>query len=176
VGRIQHFIKIYEDYGLLTELIAQSIYKVVPFLVIFLLWNCLFAMELYILKSNLSDVEGFKGIPTAIGYFFIAFENGIGNIASPSVDDWELTAETKFSARMVIYLVYIVWLFNQILLLVVLLNFVIALISQVYENVMDCKMVHVYTQKQQLNDEADRFYSVWNKLICFKNKVSKNID
>jgi len=76
VGRIQHFIKIYEDYGLLTELIAQSIYKVVPFLVIFLLWNCLFAMELYILKSNLSDVEGFKGIPTAIGYFFIAFENG----------------------------------------------------------------------------------------------------
>jgi hypothetical protein len=47
-------------------------------------------------------------------------------------------------------------------MLIVLLNFVIALNSQVYENVMDSKIIHVYTQKQQLNDKTDRFYKFWD--------------
>ena len=57
-------------------------------MLIYLLWDALFAMQLYILKSNKAEVEEFEGINTAMGYMFLAFENGIGNIQSPTVDNW----------------------------------------------------------------------------------------
>ena len=52
-----------------------------------------------------------------------------------------------------IYLIYIFWWFAQIALLMVLLNFVIALISQYYEDVMNSAEMHTYMQRQQLNHE-----------------------
>lgn len=70
-------------------------------MLLFLLYNCLFALELYVLKSNKEDVEGFKGLgkhTNLIGYFFIAFENGIGNIANPSVEVWEEGAKNLYSS------------------------------------------------------------------------------
>jgi ABC-type bacteriocin/lantibiotic exporter with double-glycine peptidase domain len=48
-------------------------------------------------------------------------------------------------------LIYFLWFLAQIILLIVLLNFVIALISQYYENVMNSKVMHVYEMKQSLN-------------------------
>jgi hypothetical protein len=60
-------------------------------MILFVLYNCLFALELYILKSNQEDVEGYTGlkhVQNLMGYFFLAFENGIGNIANPSVEVW----------------------------------------------------------------------------------------
>jgi len=58
---------------------------------LFMLYNCLFALELYVLKSNKEDVAGYAGlehVQNLLGYFFLAFENGIGNIANPSVEEW----------------------------------------------------------------------------------------
>jgi hypothetical protein len=76
----------------------------------------------------------------------------------PTVDKWmDLKFHSSSSATLIIYLIYIAWFMNQFILLVVLLNFVIALISEVYERVMDQRMIHEYRQKQQLNDECDRF-------------------
>jgi hypothetical protein len=57
IAKIQHIIEIYEEYGLLTELIVKSIIKVIPFMVIFMLWTALFAMELFVLKSNISEAK-----------------------------------------------------------------------------------------------------------------------
>ena len=66
-------------------------------------------------------------------------------------------------------LTYALWSMNMILTNIVLLNFVIALISQVYEDVMNSQKRHIYVQRQELNDECDRFFSYledvkfWNK-------------
>jgi hypothetical protein len=86
-------------------------------------------------------------MPTALGYFFLTFENGLGNISPPTVEVWQSNHNQTITATLIIYLIYLTWWCTQLIILIVLLNFVIALISQVYENVMDSKMVHVYTQK-----------------------------
>ena len=70
-------------------------------MILFFIYNCLFAMELYVLKSNKADVAGFEGLgqhTNIIGYFFIAFENGIGNIANPSVEEWTPGAKKAYSS------------------------------------------------------------------------------
>ena len=40
----------------------------------------------------------------------------------------------------IVYSIYFLWFFSQIVLLIILLNFVIALISQYYEDVMNSKV------------------------------------
>ena len=147
--KFMHLIKIYLSYGRLTVLITDSIYKVIPFMIIFLLWTVLFSTQLNILKSNESDAQGYEGIPLGIGFVIVAFENGVGNIAGPTVDHWlDKSKETKgFTEALIVYGIYIVWFLNQFILLIVLLNFVIALISEVYERVMDQRMIYEYQQK-----------------------------
>ena len=79
----------------------------------------------------------------------MAFENGIGNIANATVDHW-VDKDGKprgFTEALIVYGIYIVWGLNQFILLIVLLNFVIALISEVYERVMDQRMIYEYQQK-----------------------------
>ena len=68
-----HLIKIYKEYGRLTVLITRSMYKVIPFIGIFMLWDALFAVEFYILDSNMDDVDAFEGVPKPLGYIFLAF-------------------------------------------------------------------------------------------------------
>ena len=55
---------------------------------IFMCWTALFAMQFNSLGSNSADALGYSGVLAPIGYFFVAFENGLGNIAPPTVDIW----------------------------------------------------------------------------------------
>ena len=48
------------------------------------------------------------------------------------------------SQSVLIYMTYTFWIMSQYIMLIVLLNFVIALISGVYEQVMDYKMIYEY--------------------------------
>jgi hypothetical protein len=69
-------------------------------MILFGIYNCLFALELYVLKSNKADVAGYEGLNThtnLIGYFFVAFENGIGNIQNPTVEEWTHGAKNHAS-------------------------------------------------------------------------------
>ena len=114
-------------------LIEKSIAYVIPFAVLFMLYNCLFAMEFYILQSNKDDAAGYSGLgkaQTFVGYFFVAFENGIGNISPPSVEVWNTSSKNTTSSQVIMYLIYLFWFLNQVILLIFLLNFVIALISE----------------------------------------------
>jgi len=94
---------------------------------IFVLWDCFFAFQLYILKSNLKTAEDTEGVGLSLGYGIIAFQNGImGNIENPSVEHWQVDGKSNFSATIIIYYLYIMWLANQFIMGIVLLNFVIA--------------------------------------------------
>jgi len=75
-----------------------------------------------------------------------------GNIHLPSVGNLlKMAANSSFLDQIILYLVYIFWFLSQIILLVILLNFVIALISQYYEDVMNSQVMHNYVMKQTLN-------------------------
>ena len=57
--KIQHLLKIYKFFGLLNRLLSNSFSQVAPFMMLFFMWNGLFALELFVLKSNREDAESF---------------------------------------------------------------------------------------------------------------------
>ena len=94
------------------------------------------------LGANQSLANGYTGLPPFFGFFLNTFENSIGNINAPSIRDLE--HQKGDLDDIIIYLIYIFWWVAQIVLLMVLLNFVIALISQYYEDVMNSAEMHTY--------------------------------
>lgn len=67
-------------------------------------------------------------------------------------------------------MIYFFWFLGQIVLLIVFLNFVIALISQHYESVMDNSIQHTYVMMQELNNEFDMFFEFFSKHNLLKKK------
>ena len=64
--------------------------------------------------------------------------------------------------NVIVFLVYAIFLASIVFASIILLNFVIALVSQVYENVMNAKQMNIYIQRQQLNDESDKVFLFFN--------------
>ena len=61
-------------------------------------------------------------------------------------------------------MIYLFWFMAQIVLLVILLNFVIALISQFYEDVMNRRVTHQYIMYHELNKEYYNFHEFLVKI------------
>jgi len=53
-----------------------------------------------------------------------------------------------------IFIIWVVWIANQILVFIILMNFLIAIISQSYEQVMSQKIINKYSQRVYLNRES----------------------
>lgn len=77
------------------------------------------------------------------------WENSIGNINDP--DD---TSFPKTNSKGQNYLIWFVWVFNQVIIVIILLNFLIAVISSSYETVMSSKTIKEYQDIAALNKET----------------------
>ena len=55
---------------------------------------------------------------------------------------------------MMVCFIWVLWFANQFLNLIILLNFLIAIISQSYDNVMSKSLEYKYNQRCQMNREC----------------------
>ena len=106
-----------------------------------------------ILGVDVHKAADYKYMNSFVGLYLYNFENSIGNIHMPSIDFLKEGSTPTTLDMVCICLVYFLWWVAQIVLLMVLLNFVIALISQYYEDVMNSAEMHTYVMRQQLNHE-----------------------
>jgi len=109
-------------------------------------------------------------MPLVLGYFFQTFENGIGNISSPTINFLSAKSKVTTVDNIIVSGIYFFWFMAQIILLIVLLNFVIALISQYYEDVMNSKVQHTYEMRQELNHEYNLYCEFKVKMGWKKDK------
>lgn len=120
------------------SILLMGVFKaVLPFLLFFFLNIGFFAAISCLLGSNYDLATGYSGTSTIIGYFFQAFENGIGNISAPTINFLSGPTNNTVLDKIITCMIYSFWMGAQIILLIILLNFVIALISQYYEDVMN---------------------------------------
>lgn len=70
-----------------------------------------------------------------------------------------------------IYLSWSVWIFNSLLMVIILLNFLIAVISQSYERVVSLQNIYNYTHKAEINLEYYQIVSTVKKLESIKYMI-----
>lgn len=140
--KILFFIRIYEEYGFLVQMVGNTVIQLIPFLVFFIMWILFFAILYWILKVEIdSGDEEYLNLPNFFKYFFMTYRNSIGDISVPGYTNWDKSLSndvtSEFTSKnFMIFLIWMVWLVNQFVNLIILLNFLIAVISQVYDNVV----------------------------------------
>ena len=68
---------------------------------------------------------------------------------------------------LVIYTIWILWFLNLLFNMIILLNFLIAIISQVYDKIISSSLVYEYQHKTEMNMEIQRFLHQCRRLEPF---------
>ena len=98
--------------------------------------------------------KDYSNMPPEFMSWMDIFRNSIGDIQSPKYSFWIDFIDEHTSAYVMIALIWIVWVGELFFVLIILLNFLIAIISQSYEAVMMQQNMNKYRHRSQLNREC----------------------
>lgn len=145
--KIQFFLRVSKKFGLLVTLIQTCFRDVAHFVTYLFIWMITMSL-LYKVLGFSTATTGYEQIAdgTFTNFFLQVFENSIGNISPP-------TFVEKHPSNLRVFGVYTTWFTNQFVVLIILLNFLIAVISQSYENVMNSQSILTYLSRCEWNKE-----------------------
>ena len=92
-----------------------------------------------------------------MGYFLFGLRNAIGDMKQPYYENWRTKVKNEQISEtdeyMVATLIWLIWIFQAMFMVIILLNYLIAVISQAYERSVNQKMVYSYIHKAQINQD-----------------------
>ena len=141
VLKVNFYFRSFESMGSLVTLIEICIQDIIPFFGYFVFMEVVFQM-LYNQANVISPDRDFSNQVFTRSMY--VWQNSLGNTHYPA----NKGNDAQF------YLVFFIWGFQQFFMVIILLNFLIAVISQSYENVMSKKLIKKYLQKAELIIEA----------------------
>lgn len=152
--KVLFYMKIFSNYGFLVQMIKQSVLDIQGFLVFFMIWILFFSIQFKILDAEF-DGGDYPLMPKTLQLIFITFRNSIGDLGIPGYEKFIARYEGgKNTSLIIITLIWVMWIMNIALMLIVLMNFLIAIISESYAAVMEAKTQYVYKDKAEMNLEC----------------------
>lgn len=160
------FLRIFDEFGFLVKMIGITLSELIPFINIFFVFTLYFGIAFMIMDieidtsvpdsseppqysydqmSNykLSAPLRYPGINKTMAFLIYSFRNSIGDLATPSYDKYIVMRKEKdnefddIDEILAISLVWGIWLFQGIFMIIILLNYLVAVISQAYERVVN---------------------------------------
>lgn len=148
-------------FGLLVQLVTVALMDCIYFTVFMMIWIAVFGMIFAIFGADSGqNSDNFPNIDGATAAFLQTFENSIGNINNPSYTLWMdkyscnvkdhddvflCTTSNKVIAIVSIYVIWFVWFINQMVVFIILVNYLIVYIGNSYQNVMDSALKFKYS-------------------------------
>lgn len=155
------YFKIDADFGLLVQLVSSACRDVVNFTTFMFIWIIVLSLLYRILGSNNSNqASNYPQLDNVTATFITTFEYSIGNINPPTYGLWATKMHANehdqinvIVCQISIYLIWLLWFGNQFLILIILLNFLIAVLGKSQSDVMDGALMFKYQQRCELNRE-----------------------
>eukprot|EP00347_Sterkiella_histriomuscorum_P001568 403371532 len=144
------YLRLYKGFSFLVSMIEAVFFDLKYFIALYTLVVVLYAMIFTLLLSKPGETpEEYKGI-NLMGYFIMSFRTSMGDF---QVDNYNSlnSASTIFA--------WIIWLVGVLFLNIILLNFIIAVISESYEKIMQKMEAQSYKQQAMLIKEREMHLS-----------------
>jgi len=167
--KIQNFLRIIGEFGFLAQMVTETFIDMRFFISYYLLWILFFTCINSILKVDPGVIDetddppvDYPGVNRYIALVLMTFRNAIGDLSPPEYGSWvtevqEANGNTDYkmnwSQRVIVSALWLVWCLQVILMIIVLLNFLIAVISETYERVYGEKTICFFIDKAVLNLE-----------------------
>ena len=148
-------MRISRSLGQLELLVGKCVEDCFPFMLFFTFWNILFA-TFYLIQAADVNSDDYKGLNTFTKLFLQTYEDSVGNADVPIYSFWiDSAGEAPTTIRgFMVGLIWVTWFTNQWFIFIVLLNFIIAIIGQSYDSVMEKATQYMYLQRTDMNMEC----------------------
>jgi hypothetical protein len=122
----------------MVKLLFQVIADIQTFVVFLVMWILFFALCYLIIGLEIptDDYGGDKPLNRFFRSVIQAYRNSIGDLAPPEHATWDSLDISDHSKNIMKLIIWAIWFLNQWIVLICLLNFLIAIVSQSYELVM----------------------------------------
>jgi hypothetical protein len=113
------------------------------------------------------ETADIQNIPQFVVILLVTFRNAIGEVGLPTYNAIAARPDSVYKS-VNIMLIWGTWYIQTFFLLVVMLNFLIAVIQSNYNKVINFQEKIAYQHKAELNEETYQLYSYVKKLECYK--------
>jgi hypothetical protein len=133
--KILFFMRIFEDYGFLVQMVLLTLVELIPFFGLFVIATIFFAMCLFVIQVDIDSELAAVDAPRIIVLLIQVYRVAIGEPGVPK--HASLITDGTFYSTANILLIWGVWFCNTFFMIIIMLNFLIAVISQTYEEVIN---------------------------------------
>ncbi|CDW90203.1 wd-40 repeat protein [Stylonychia lemnae] len=142
------FLRIYDGFSFLVQMLAGVFKDLKYFLIFFLIFILQFGM-IFLVLFKAQEIDEYNGI-NKLAYFLMAFRISSG--------DFQLDDYHSQSDGLVIF-TWMIWLIAVMTLQIVFMNFIIAVISESYERVMQKLVAESYRVKAHMIVEREQLFN-----------------
>eukprot|EP00347_Sterkiella_histriomuscorum_P005471 403356490 len=138
--RVNYYLRIHDGFGFMISMFTEVFVDLKYFVIFFIMIIIEFAL-LFLLVFKGSSMEEYQGLSTFGGYMMMAFRLSTGDFALDSYKD---------QPSMFILITWGIWLVSVFALNMIFLNFIIAVISETFEKVMQKQAAQQYKLKVEM--------------------------
>lgn len=167
--KIMFFIRVFETYGFLVQMVGLTILDTVPFMMFFFMFLLFFSLIVTIFQLDIDPGDKYyRDITSTIKAVLYIYRSSVGDIQIPNYQKWTAVLSdpngrgNSLTYDFILTLIWLFWFLNQFMMLIILLNFLIAIISETYNNVSNDREMYSYKVKANLNAEC---YSIFNMFV-----------
>ena len=116
--KLQLYLRVYEEFGLLNKLLYEAILEVKIFAFFFYGWIFMFSLLFQILgmqvADNDDDESDYPNVNIFMVYFLQTYRNSIGDIAAPDYSFWTTRGASGelYSSKIMVFFVWLLWFAN----------------------------------------------------------------
>lgn len=174
------FLRVYESFGLLVTLLTQCLSDISVFMIFLFTWIIMFAIFFMLIGMNPDEPmdTDFNAprVNKIVYYLLMSWTNSVGVVFPPMYEFWNgqipedrnaedfWEGEAVLPSLVMVYIIWFVWTMNQLVVFIILLNFLIAMISQSYEQVMSISTQGLYKHRRDLNVTSQLMLRYFNLL------------
>lgn len=176
--KLLFFVRIFEDYGFLVQMVVYCVEDLIPFLMSYVTFLMVFSICYIVLQLDIDpEVSEAALVLNQFEQTLLeTFRNAIGELALPAYNKLLEkntvggSQEPSVFVYINIYLIWLIFFCQTYFLQIIMLNFMIAVIMTTYEKVTNgnLQVVIGYKHKSDLNHETFMLISVFRKLKKYR--------
>ena len=138
--KLMNFLKIDSGFGLLVDSVSQCLADCIPFTIFLSAWMGLFMLLYRIMGMGIAvgDYGSDKNILNNVAIYAIqTYRNTVGDDAPPTYPYWDAQDDYPIHQKFMMFIIWFTWLFNSFLGMLILLNFLIAILCTSFDDVQN---------------------------------------
>ena len=160
--KLLNLLKSYDAFGDFVYMVIKCIQSTLVFCIFLGSWVFIFSLLMMTIGCTF-DFSDYPGLSLRTSTVLQVYRNSIGDIAAPHYELWynaETDTYTKgIKGQIMVLVIWVVWFLNQFFCMIMLMNFLIAIISEEYSQINTYSTHFLYTRRKELNYDALIIYN-----------------